>query len=110
MGSEMCIRDRYCIKVKDNGPGFSDALAERMFDPFFSTKNTGNGLGLAVVMSTLNAHNGSVKSRNLPEGGAAIELLLPVSNEFREACEQQGQPSPQPLVTDHNHQGHINEQ
>lgn len=100
----------FCIKVKDNGPGFSSALAERMFDPFFSTKNSGNGLGLAVVMSTINAHNGSVKSRNLPEGGAAIELRLPVTDESQMACESPTRPSPQITATDKYNQGPTDEQ
>ena len=70
--------DAFIIKVKDNGPGFTCAIREKMFDPFFSTKVDGNGLGLAVVMSAAKAHGGEACASNRDDGGAVIELTLPI--------------------------------
>ncbi len=72
---------QFLIKVKDNGPGFPENQGDRVFDPFFSTRNNGNGLGLAVVMSAVKSHNGRVETGNLTEGGASVTLILPCPNE-----------------------------
>lgn len=66
------------ITVRDNGPGLTDSTMEKIFDPFFSTKIDGNGLGLAVVMSAAKAHDGDVKACNDDEVGAILELTLPI--------------------------------
>ncbi|MCG8415944.1 MAG: ATP-binding protein, partial [Pseudomonadales bacterium] len=73
--------DEFLITVRDNGPGIIDANADKLFDPFFSTKVDGNGLGLAVVMSAVKAHGGDVCASNDPEGGAVFELRLPFKNQ-----------------------------
>lgn len=72
--------EEFLITVRDNGPGIVEANADKLFDPFFSTKVDGNGLGLAVVMSAVKAHGGEVNTSNDPEGGAVIELSLPLKN------------------------------
>lgn len=65
------------LAIADTGPGLSDEALERMFNPFFTTREAGTGLGLAIVHRIVDAHNGSVQVRNRPEGGALVELLLP---------------------------------
>lgn len=65
------------IEVADSGPGIREQDEGRLFEPFFSTKETGTGLGLSVVAHVAEAHGGSVIAENCPEGGAAFTLRLP---------------------------------
>lgn len=48
------------IKIRDNGPGIPDAIKDKIFNPFFTTKNTGTGLGLAMVKRVVEAHAGMI--------------------------------------------------
>jgi two-component system sensor histidine kinase FlrB len=66
------------ISVTDNGPGVDLAIADKLFEPFFTTKSQGTGLGLAVVSSVANAHQGKVQVQNTAEGGACFSILLPM--------------------------------
>jgi two-component system sensor histidine kinase HydH len=67
------------LTVADTGPGFPEAIADRLFNPFFTTREAGSGLGLAIVHRILDAHGGRVQISNNrpPERGATVELLLP---------------------------------
>jgi signal transduction histidine kinase len=64
------------VAVQDNGPGISAEIAERVFDPFFSTKNTGLGMGLAVCKTIITEHGGSIRAENNAEGGATFSFEL----------------------------------
>jgi CheY-like chemotaxis protein len=76
---------RYMVfSVTDNGVGIEPAAIERIFDPFYSTKFLGRGLGLAVAMSALKAHAGCMLVKNNAEQGACFELCLPLSTESEE--------------------------
>ena len=63
--------------VTDSGTGFSDEALRQLGEPFFSEKEGGMGLGLAVVSEILKAHGGEVKAANMPAGGARVTLQLP---------------------------------
>jgi two-component system, sensor histidine kinase FlrB len=64
------------ILVTDNGPGVPEAIRERIFEPFFTTRTRGNGIGLAIVRSVVEAHQGSV--RLMPSTtGAEFVIDLP---------------------------------
>lgn len=65
------------LEVADSGPGLDEQVRRRAFEPFFSTKPGGTGLGLAVVYRTAEAHGGDVHVLNCPEGGAAFTLRIP---------------------------------
>ena len=67
------------ISVSDNGPGIDLAQSEKIFEPFYTTKSQGTGLGLAVVSSVASAHQGRVEADNNPQGGAIFSMLLPIS-------------------------------
>ena len=72
----------YEIAISDNGPGISDDLKERVFSPFFTTREKGDGVGLAVVAEILQAHGGYIKvDNNTNSGGACFRLLLPINSE-----------------------------
>ncbi len=65
------------IGVEDTGPGIPEGLRERIFDPFFSTREEGNGLGLYIVEGIVRAHGGEVDVETTLEGGARMVLRLP---------------------------------
>ncbi len=65
------------IRVIDDGPGVSDALRDRLFQPFITNKPTGQGLGLALVAKVANAHGGIVELQSRP-GRTVFSILLPV--------------------------------
>jgi len=64
------------IVVEDNGPGVSGEDLSRIFDPFYSTKEMGTGLGLAMVYGAIEAHGGHVAVKKSRLGGAAFELSV----------------------------------
>ncbi|MEH6393553.1 sensor histidine kinase [Pseudoalteromonas sp.] len=71
------------ITVSDNGPGIDLSQADKLFEPFFTTRSQGTGLGLAVVSSVANAHQGRVEVTNNAQGGASFSLLLPICTESK---------------------------
>lgn len=69
---------RHRIVVRDRGRGMSEAVLQNALLPFYSTKKTGTGLGLALCREIVEAHGGSIQLANRDEGGAEVTLLLPV--------------------------------
>lgn len=65
------------IRVEDNGPGLPSDVIERLWEPFFTTKARGTGLGLAQVRKTIEAQGGTIMAENGAMGGACFSLLLP---------------------------------
>lgn len=65
------------IRVEDNGPGFDRESLGRAFDAFFTTKDDGTGLGLAVVQRLVERLDGTVVVENAPTGGARVVIWLP---------------------------------
>jgi len=68
-----------CMEVADAGCGIPDKDIEELFDPFFSSKFTGRGMGLAVVLGIVRAHHGAVTVESEPGRGSVFRVLLPVS-------------------------------
>jgi len=65
------------ISITDRGTGVSEAAAEHLFTPFFTTKSSGMGLGLAISRSIIKAHGGRLEFENNPICGATFDILLP---------------------------------
>jgi C4-dicarboxylate-specific signal transduction histidine kinase len=65
------------ISVRDYGLGISEGMRDRLFDPFFSTKTEGLGMGLAIVRSIIESHGGTIRAENADGGGARFEFVLP---------------------------------
>lgn len=69
--------DGYQIEVLDRGPGFPDEIREHLFEPFFTTRRDGTGLGLAVCYGLVAAHGGSIRAEPRPDGGSRFVVDLP---------------------------------
>jgi len=69
------------IKVSDNGPGVSGAIAARLFEPFCTTKPHGTGLGLAISRTIVKSHQGSLDYQPSSSGGACFSLRLPLTEQ-----------------------------
>ena len=68
-----------CLEVRDTGCGMDDATKARIFDPFFSTKFTGRGLGLAAVAGILRGHKGAISVATAPGKGSCFTVLFPAA-------------------------------
>lgn len=71
------------LRVEDNGPGFDDAIMESLFDPYVTSKPKGTGLGLAIVKKLVEEHAGQLRAGNADEGGAYVNIVLPMNEESR---------------------------
>lgn len=75
------------IEIVDDGPGIPDAIRERIFSPFFTTKPRGSGLGLAIVRKVVDAHEGRIEILpGVGGGGTCFRLLLPLSPSLEHAA------------------------
>jgi two-component system nitrogen regulation sensor histidine kinase NtrY len=64
------------VTIADHGAGIPDDLRQRVFEPYFTTKPDGTGLGLALVRQTIEAHNGTISVAGTPGGGATFSIVL----------------------------------
>src|SRR6266536_2255358 len=69
------------VNVRDTGPGFPGGIVEQLFEPFFSTKAEGTGMGLAIARSIVEAHGGTLSGENCDGGGACFTVRLPEAKE-----------------------------
>ena len=77
-GKELPAGEYVCLEVVDNGPGFDAGAQTRIFDPFFSTKGAGRGLGLAAALGIMRSHQGTMHLSSPPGQGARFTLVFPV--------------------------------
>lgn len=84
------------IEIADDGPGIPGHLLSRIFEPFFSTKATGRGLGLAAVLGIVRSHQGAILAHAPPQGGALFRIALP-TGKLAPAAPPKLPPQPQPL-------------
>jgi two-component system cell cycle sensor histidine kinase/response regulator CckA len=70
-----------CLEVTDNGPGLDPATRARIFDPFFSTKGNGRGLGLAAALGIMRSHQGALRLASEPGRGAVFTLAFPIHDQ-----------------------------
>ncbi len=70
------------VSVRDHGMGISDEVHEHLFDQFFTTKEDGLGMGLAIVHSIIEAHGGRIEAENVNGGGACFHFTLPVTKKI----------------------------
>lgn len=71
----------YHLCISDTGGGFKPGVTEKLFEPFFSTKDQGLGLGLSISQAIVSGHNGTIRAENNNEGGASFHITLPAAGE-----------------------------
>ena len=71
-------REAVLVELADDGPGMPQDVADRVFNPFFTTKPQGSGLGLSIVRKIVDAHDGSIDLETAPGRGTVIRVTLPV--------------------------------
>jgi signal transduction histidine kinase len=83
-GGKLIVRTAYAaggasVEILDSGPGFSSEALGRLFEPYFTTKATGTGLGMAIAFQIAADHGGTLGAENRAEGGARVALRLPAN-------------------------------
>jgi len=79
------------VSVRDNGAGIDPAVANRLFEPFVTTKSEGMGLGLLVTRSIVESHGGRIWSTPNPDRGATFTFTLPVAERKRVSAARNAQ-------------------
>jgi len=75
--SSVDVEGGISIRIKDSGPGMSDELIEKIFNPFYSTKDIGTGLGLAIAQKITESHKGKISVTSGLGKGSTFEIYLP---------------------------------
>jgi signal transduction histidine kinase len=65
------------VEIQDSGPGVPAELREQIFNPFFTSKENGVGLGLSIVAKIVDDHRGSIRLKSRPGEGACFYVFLP---------------------------------
>jgi len=87
------------IAVADTGPGLTDELRERLFLPYFSTKQRGTGLGLSIASKIIQEHQGTIRAeKNVPAGAKFIIELRPATASASESAAD-SEPAHETLTT-----------
>ena len=66
------------VAIRDTGSGITSGEVERVFEPFYTTKAEGTGMGLAISRTIIEAHGGWLSAQANPNGGSTFEFTLPV--------------------------------
>jgi two-component system, LuxR family, sensor kinase FixL len=83
-------RNRVVLTVEDSGPGFEAGTREKVFQPFFTTRAEGIGMGLTICQSIVEDHRGSISAEDRPEGGALIRVDLPAVENSDQSSQSAG--------------------
>lgn len=84
------------IALRDTGAGIAPENIAQVFDPYFTTKHRGSGLGLATVHSIVKRHDGHITVESTPGAGTTFTLYLPAVESPSDACGEPAEPEPQP--------------
>ena len=79
--AELPTGDCVMLRVIDTGCGMDEATAARIYDPFFTTKFVGRGLGMGAALGIVRAHHGAIAVQSAPGQGTTVTIFLPVSRQ-----------------------------
>jgi signal transduction histidine kinase len=68
------------LSVSDRGSGIQEDKLKKVFEPFYTSKEQGMGMGLSIARTIIEAHHGVISARNRDHGGASFRIKLPISN------------------------------
>jgi len=88
LGEDLQPGSYVVLEVSDNGSGMGPEILAKIFDPFFSTKFTGRGLGMAAVLGIIRANQGAIRVESSPGDGTTVRVYLPTSGESSEGAKQ----------------------
>ncbi len=69
------------VEVQDSGPGIKEGDMDKIFQPFYTTRRDGMGIGLTITRSIVNVHGGRLEAHNNPQGGATFSFTLPIGHD-----------------------------
>jgi signal transduction histidine kinase len=75
----LATRKILTVNFDDSGPGIPEEILQKIWDPFFTTKETGSGLGLGIVKNIIESHGGNIRIENRKQGGSRVTVELPVA-------------------------------
>jgi PAS domain S-box-containing protein len=81
------------IRIEDTGAGIAEDVIDKIFDPYFTTKQNGNGLGLAVCHSVINKHNGIITVESLSGKGTTFTIYLPAIRTIKKSTPEKTEKS-----------------
>lgn len=79
IGASLTSQDSIEVVISDTGPGLAEDVADRIFQPFVTTKNSGMGVGLSICRSIVDAHGGRLSAKANRDGGTSFSFTLPVA-------------------------------
>nr|MBP7321919.1 response regulator [Deltaproteobacteria bacterium] len=96
-GDRVAKGEYVCFEISDTGIGMSKETLDNVFDPFFSTKFTGRGLGLPIILGIVRMYRGAISISSEPDQGCRIRILLPAAHlrEVPQRAEAAREPDPQ---------------
>jgi len=80
--------DLIIVRISDSGPGIPPDLSKKVFDPFYTTKTRGTGIGLSLCYRIIIDHGGSINVSSSKWGGAAFSIEIPTNDTYRESSMQ----------------------
>ena len=92
------FEEEFRIRIQDNGVGIEEEEISRIFDPFYSTKQTGTGLGLALVQQIVSEHKARLEASSTPGKGTRFDLYFPIPEIYEQQDSEQLTHSPTSVV------------
>jgi len=80
LGQAITVGSYICLEVTDSGCGMDDETKQRIFEPFYTTKFVGRGLGMSALLGVVTSHKGALQLSSQPDKGTTIKVYLPVQN------------------------------
>ena len=93
-GEHLANGSYICVDVSDTGPGMDDETIRQAFDPFYSTKFTGRGIGLSALLGIVRSHHGGIKIDSTPGMGTQFRVFLPLAKEAAKFPPQSAEETP----------------